>query len=407
MHQHVAYPHDLVHRLSATIALLQAEAPSRETVPTEEQVEFMLDAAWSATLLEEEGRRCTFTLGFVSEHEVHGTSCQVLAFAQPMPCRPQAIAKLALATDPRETIIGVHWSRARELTIWGLLQLGEPGSLGDADARPRFLHVTGFRPGGLLVESHARRLLLYMNGVAHWYESGAENITTLLRDTLHSTALSLGSSGGSLAHEFERLAERLVLAGHGGSLIIAGAGVGDVHSCHPHGVHLPPTTTFRAANTCLREAFLDDEQFSRGASAATLGERPGRLRFDVEREHLSALDHVARLSNVDGAVVMSPDLCVFGFGATIDLSEDTVIPAIDLFDLTEADSPPRAISVDEFQGHRHKSAVHFCAMQLARDEARLALAIVASQDGTLSLFGLVGKTIAVYRPLILRSVSVR
>ena len=82
----------------------------------------MLDAAWSATLLEEEGRRCTFTLGFVSEQEVHATSCQVLAFAQPMPCRPQAIAKLALATDPRETIIGVHWSRARELTIWGLLQ---------------------------------------------------------------------------------------------------------------------------------------------------------------------------------------------------------------------------------------------------------------------------------------------
>jgi hypothetical protein len=406
MHQHVAYPHDLVHRLSATIAVLQAEAPSREAIATEEQVECMLDAAWSATLLEEEGRRCTFTLGFVAEHEVHGTSCQVLAFAEPMSCRPQAIAKLALATDPRETIIGVRWSRTRELEIWGLLQLGEPGSLGDAGARPRFLHVTGFRPGGLLVESHARRLLLYMNGVAHWYESGAENITTLLQDTLHSTALSLGSSGRSLAHEFERLAERLVLAGHGGSLIIAGAGVGDLHSCHPHGVHLPPTTTFRAANTCLREAFLDDEHFSRGAGAATLGARPGRLRSDVEREHLSTLDHVARLSNVDGAVVMGPDLCVFGFGATIDLSEDTVIPPIDLFDLTEADSPPLAITVDEFQGHRHKSAVHFCAMQLARDEARLALAIVASQDGTLSLFGLVGKTIAVYRPLILRSVNV-
>jgi hypothetical protein len=407
MHQHVAYPHDLVHRLSATIGVLQAEAPSREAIPTEEQVERLLDAAWSATLHEEEGRRCTFTLGFVSEHEVRGTPCQVLAFAQPMPCRPQAIAKLALATDPRETIIGVHWSRSRELTIWGLLQLGEPGSLGAAEVRPRFLHVTGFRPGGLLVESHARRLLLYMNGVAHWYESGAENITTLLRDTLHATALSLGSSGGALAHEFERLAERLVLAGHGGSLIIAGAGVGDVHSCRPHGVHLPPTTTFRAANTCLREAFLEDESFSRRNGAVAPGEPPLRLRSDVEREHLSALDHVARLSNVDGAVVMSPDLCVFGFGATIDLSEDTVIPAIDLFDLTEADSPPRAVSVDEFQGHRHKSAVHFCAMQLARDEARLALAIVASQDGTLSLFGLVGKAIAVYRPLILRSVSVR
>src|ERR1700679_2164768 len=103
MHQHVAYPHDRVHRLCATLVRLQAEAPSRQAVPTEEQVERMLDATWSATLLEEEGRRCTFTLGFVSEHEVHSTSCHVLAFAQPVPCRPQAIAKLALATDPRET----------------------------------------------------------------------------------------------------------------------------------------------------------------------------------------------------------------------------------------------------------------------------------------------------------------
>jgi hypothetical protein len=32
--------------------------------------------------------------------------------------------------------------------------------------------------------------------------------------------------------------------------------------------------------------------------------------------------------------------------------------------------------------------------------------VVGGQDGTLSLFGLVGKTIAVYRPLILRSVNV-
>jgi hypothetical protein len=267
--------------------------------------------------------------------------------------------------------------------------------------------VTGFRPGGLVVESHARRLLLYMNGVAHWYDRGAENLTTLLGDALQSTAASLGSSGASLAHEFERLAERLVLAGHGGSLLIAGAGLGDPRSSQPHGVHLPASATFRSANTSLREAFLKDECVSKDMTAGTNGESPGRVRFDVQREHLCALDHVARLSNVDGAVVMGPDLCVFGFGATIDLSDGTAIPAIDLFDLTHPGAPPRSVTADDFHGHRHKSAVHFCAMQLADDEAPMALAIVASQDGTLSLFGLVGKAIAVYRPFILRSVSVR
>jgi hypothetical protein len=403
--QQIAYPHDLVQRLSATIVALQTELPGREVIPTEEQISCILDAAWSATLLEEEGRRGAFTLGFVSEPEAPGTSCRVLAFAEPMVCGAPTIAKLALATDPRETIVGVQWSREHDLEIWGLLQL-RSGPATDASARPRFLHVTGFRPGGLLIESHGRRLLLYMNGVAHWYERGGKNLTTLLRDTLHTTALSLGSSGASLAHEFERLAERLVLAGHGGSLLIAGAGIGDHHSSQPRGVHIPPTATFRAANTSLREAFLEDECFKE-VPAGTNGENPGRLRFDLQHEHLSALDHVARLSNVDGAVVMGPDLCVFGFGATIDLSEGTPIPPIDLFDLTKPEKPPRAVTVDEFQGHRHKSAVHFCAMQLAQHETRMALAIVASQDGTLTLFGLVGRSIAVYRPFIIRSVSVR
>jgi hypothetical protein len=407
MQQQVAYPHDLVQRLSASIVALQVEDPTRESIPTEDQIECVLDAAWSATLVEEEGRRGAFTLGFISEGEARKTAtCKLLAFAEPMACASQTIAKLALATDPRETIIGVQWSTERELEIWGMLQLGNPGSQMDR-CPARFLHVTGFRPGGLLIESHGRRLLLYMNGVAHWYERGADDITTLLRDTLHPTAVFLGSSGNSLAHEFEKLAERLVLAGHGGALLVAGSGFGDPDSSQPRGVHLPPNATFRSANTCLRDAFLERERFSRQTRDGAHGESPGRMRVDLEREHLAALDHVARLSNVDGAVVMGPDLCVFGFGATIDMSDGTPIPPIYLHDLTHPGASPRSVTVADFQGHRHKSAIYFCAMQIREDEDHMALAIVASQDGTLTLFGLVGTTIVIYRPFILRSVSVR
>jgi sensor domain DACNV-containing protein len=401
MTQPIVYPHDLVERLASTISALESEESSRATPPSHAQIERVLDAAWSATLLEEEGRRTVFTLGVVSEKEALATPCRVLAFADAMACDPHTIAKLALATDPRETVIGVRRSRDDALEIWGLLQLEERSVAVDHEIRPRFLHVTGFRPGGLVVESHARRLLLYMNGVAHWYERGAENITTLLRDALHPTARTLGSTGGALAHEFERLAERLVLAGQGGTLLIADGGLG-------RGVHVPVTTTFRSANTCLRDAFLKDEHFSRGSAPPGEGEEnPARKRFDVERAHLRALDHVARLSNVDGAVVMGPDLCVFGFGATIDLTDETEIPPMELHDLTIPGTPPRSITVNEFLGHRHKSAVHFCAMQREGNEAKIALAIVASHDGALSLFGLAGTGIAVYRPFILRSVSVR
>jgi hypothetical protein len=401
MTQPIVYPHDLVQRLFSTIAALESEDPSRAAPPSDTQLQRVLDSSWSATLIEEEGRRTVFTLGFVSEQEALATPCRVLAFADQVACDPHTIAKLALATDPRETIIGVRPLGDDDLAIWGLLQLEERTFATDLDVRPRFLHVTGFRPGGLVVESHARRLLLYMNGVAHWYERGAENITMLLRETLHPIALTLGSAGGALAHEFERLAERLVLAGQGGTLLIANGG-------QARGVHAPAATTFRSANTCLRDAFLRDDRLSRGAASSPRGaEDSARKRLDVERAHLRALDHVARLSNVDGAVVMGPDLCVFGFGATIDLTDETAIPPMELHDLTIPGTPPRPITVSEFQGHRHKSAVHFCAMQHKPGEATIALAIVASHDGALSLFGLSGTGITVYRPFILRSVSVR
>jgi hypothetical protein len=401
MTQPIVYPHDLIQRLFSTISALESEDPSRAVPPSRAQLQRVLDASWSATLIEEEGRRTVFTLGFVSEREALATPCRVLAFADEVACDANTIAKLALATDPRETVIGVRPSGDDSLAIWGLLQLEERTFAPDLDVRPRFLHVTGFRPGGLVVESHARRLLLYMNGVAHWYERGAENITMLLRETLHPAALTLGSAGGALAHEFERLAERLVLAGQGGTLLITNGGVA-------RGVHAPAATTFRSANTCLRDAFLRDDRLSRAAaSSPPEGEDSARKRLDVERAHLRALDHVARLSNVDGAVVMGPDLCVFGFGATIDLTDETDIPRMELHDLTTPGPPPRAITVSEFQGHRHKSAVHFCAMQHRPGDATIALAIVASHDGALSLFGLSGTGITVYRPFILRSVSVR
>jgi hypothetical protein len=394
MPQPIVYPHDLVERLFRAISAFESHAPSR-AAPSKEQLERVLDAAWSATLLEEEGRRTVFTLAFVSAQAPIGSSGRALPFVAPVPGTPNAIAKLALATDPRETVIGVQWSSEGELEIWGLLELEDSAPAIDLEIHPRFLHVTGFRPGGLVVETHGRRILLYMNGVAHWYEAGAENIATLLRDTLHPTAVALGSTGGALAHEFERLAERLVLAGQGGTLLIANTSLA-------RGVHVPPMTTFRVPDTCLKDAFLADAQPQSPSSKDA-----SRRRFDLERAHLRALDHVARLSNVDGAILMEPDLSVAGFGATIDLTDDREIPPMDLHDLTILGTPPRTTTVEEFRGHRHKSAVHFCAMQRSGDQGAIALAIVASQDGTLSLFGLTGDRISVYRPFILRSVSVR
>jgi hypothetical protein len=396
--QPIVYPHDLIDKLFGAIVALEAAASTGTMRPSKEQLGRVLDAAWSASLLEEEGRRAVFTLAFATPRDAAQCPWTVLEFADSVPCEPNAIAKLSIATDPRETILGIRWAPQGRLEIWGLLQLEDRGP--DIEPRPPFLHVTGFRPGGLVVESHGRRVLLYMNGVAHWHESGAEHIAMLLRDTLRESAAARASTDAPLAQELEHLAERLVVAGQGGTVLVS-----DVAT--PRGVHLPPGTTFRSPNTCLKDASLRGEQFAATSGTATGDGSRARMRFELARVHLRALDHVARLSNVDGAVLMLPDLSVIGFGATIDLTDETDIPPLELYDLTVSGTPPRNITVEDVPGHRHKSAVHFCAMQSQAQAAPIALAIVASQDGTLSLFGLAGGRIRVYRPFILRSVSVR
>jgi hypothetical protein len=107
---------------------------------------------------------------------------------------------------------------------------------------------------------------------------------------------------------------------------------------------------------------------------------------------------------------------VYGFGATIErdqaLAPDTM--GLTLYDPTQpSDARPKVMTIaDTPGGHRHKSAVHFCAMQLAqlRVQKRLgeaAIAIVASQDGSLSVCAIAGTGVALIRPYLLRGRRLR
>src|SRR4051812_47477921 len=105
MRQAIVYPPELVQRLFDAIASFESEAATPVAAPSPDELRAVLDAAWSATLLEEEGRRTDFTLGLVSEEEALGTRYRVLPFAAAVPCSAPTIAKLSLATDPRETVL--------------------------------------------------------------------------------------------------------------------------------------------------------------------------------------------------------------------------------------------------------------------------------------------------------------
>lgn len=92
---------------------------------------------------------------------------------------------------------------------------------------------------------------------------------------------------------------------------------------------------------------------------------------DAEEAIDGAVEFVAILSRVDGAVVLTSDLRVYGFGAEILAGNSNVNVSLARW------ARPRgktAVDLERF-GTRHRSALRYCAAH------RNALAFVISEDG--------------------------
>jgi hypothetical protein len=103
-------------------------------------------------------------------------------------------------------------------------------------------------------------------------------------------------------------------------------------------------------------------------------------RFRAEKAHSEALDFVAQLTAIDGAVLLDTELGLLGAGTTIQTPGSAMPPEVVLEDPRRM-GEERRLPLSLLGGNRHGSAVCFCAQQMG-----LALALVASQDGDLSFF---------------------
>jgi hypothetical protein len=373
----VKYPRELAgHLLSAIDGNLagdpsgsaSGEAASKIPLPSEQVLAQILDVTYVTSLCNEEGRACAFTIAYLSPTSAaelgHGTFC----FASRLPFSALHLRKLAPATDPAVTCVAVWPTEDGELGIWGLLHQGDRTFSIDREFRPKFLHVRVLRPGAFNVHHRGATIALFVTDHWHIFESRLD-LLGMLRGPL---------ADGRHAREFVRLASRMLSFGHGGTILI----VDREHSVSgliAHRAFSHPNTP----SSLLKDAFEGHGRFARKDEVQQLEESEvhfNRRRRDAERAHADALDFVARLTAVDGALVMQDDLSVVGFGATIQMSaaEDPLIVLED----PRSRGSEQEVLVSTIGGNRHRSAVHFCAQQEG-----LALALVASQDGDLSLVG--------------------
>jgi hypothetical protein len=336
--------------MNALRAAQQRDEPS-SPLPDAETLGALLDVAFGASMEPEEGRFATFGLGLMPARGPEAPY-QEVRFTRPRDLSATEVVKLAAGTDSITTSLAVWREPKQALQIWGLVT-SESQTVGSAPLHGHpsfllhapFLVVRARAPGVLYVYYRRQLQLLYVRGTAHFLLPTGR-LQEILRDDAHLQPLD--------ANALSQIATRISLLGHGGTLLLTDP------TAEVSADLLDVSYRFDPPSALLRDAVR--------APIVNLDDRP------TERH---ALDFVAQLSQVDGAVHLTSDLLIRGFGAKIKSSVDVTLMTRDI-----GSQDARPISLAEIPGTRHRSAAMFCAQQ-----PRQALAIVISQDGDVTLFG--------------------
>lgn len=337
----------------AIIRHLRPDLSPIDYIPGPPELEELLQVAVWASLQTDEGRRVAFTMSVRPED----SPSNVISLSNSIPLNYDSLARFSMATDPRRSAI--HVGRIDgELRLFGIDTL-----LGTA--APVRIEVRG--PARVAVKSATATVAIVSDGEASLIDLG------MYSDFLTVVPNSRSQSDAEFAGE--RILSQVALSmhahGHGGTLLVQGPDA-DCGSAIAHQYQLARgfcglpevEREIRTALDALRSTATDRDR------------HPTRQQLkwaELRRERYIAV--VGRTTAVDGAVIISSDGTLLGFGAKITLSTTPRIYRR----LPTENSSWEELELANFGGTRHQSAARFVA------HAPGNRAIVASQDGRLSI----------------------
>ncbi|MCA9665987.1 MAG: hypothetical protein KC503_10380 [Myxococcales bacterium] len=393
---------------AALIDAIVADA-SGASLPTRDECRELLDAAFYASVEREEGRALAFTLAFVGWTEIDApkhSMFSALVFDGSLPLTVREIVKLAPALDHRIAAIGVRrrpeaqrQKRGPLLEIWGIFRHGrseyerlEGLASSSFGIGFDYLKVSSTRPAAMDIDIGDSRVASLAGGTI---ERGGKRVFSEagpVRDLLMEAARAQGDN--SYVELVQRVVWTIRSLGHGGTLLV----LPDRGLKHLN-VEKYATSAGSRATDDLRDRHREYWACARKYSTAVqrardcenaeppnwqssaynaMRARSERGWMEVHRRSLrDAVRFFASLANVDGALVLGPDLHVLAFGAMI----QTVKEQIRVVNCTSsAGDGAELLDVSMIGGARHQSAAHFCWQRPK------ALAVVVSQDGRVSCF---------------------
>jgi hypothetical protein len=414
-----SYPQDLA---EFTLPLLQAAQPKTNSqfqtingfpMPSCETLERIISCAYQASLQTDERRSVTFRLifgspsAFPQNQTPQGLHC--FEFANTLPFDPLELAKLSSAATYHRSLIGIFLNEKQELRIWGCVHSG-----------PRWLKA--LQGGRANVPDMPPALVLRVSGPGHVeVAKGAQTVGQLSEGRLYGSSMNIFTSKWLVENFSQARSRNLEL-----HLAARAESNGDWADIDPDCLRilgqnlskrmLAATRAYRHGGTILWVAneakdmlLVDGNPFIDLKYKFAPGENRSRLRLlmveilntlgkigaqgDSEQRtvgwsdyelsndpRLNQLDDaifemsnfVANLTGTDGAVVMTKDFEVLGFGGEIHCNEYEVSKIARALDL-EADN----VKIESILrvGTRHRSVYRFCKA------IENAIGQVISQDG--------------------------
>jgi len=338
-----------VRHISAAPEDLQATAASPPDAAT---IETMIDVAFWASLRREEGRSPTISLAYVSPEQAG----LPLVFEHRLPLYPAALARLAPAVEQPGIHLGV-WRDKDHLRVWGT-----------TPHLPAHCFVIEVVASGLLVVKHRGGPFGKFINVAvlegdeikfvDERPAAVPECPNVLKSMLGFETVTGGSESVNV---LVQLSVAMRAHGRGGALLVV-----------PH-------------DGSWRESIVTPVLYALKPPFTELAELMIRQREEIADEtwqddFRDAVRHIAGLTAVDGATVISEQYEVLAFGAKITRRRGR--PSVEHVTVTE---PIEGTAMTTMSPSQLGGTRHFSAAQFVHDQ-RDAIALVASQDGRFTIF---------------------
>lgn len=407
-----AYPDDLLPELKELWQQRRFRfLDSGAALPSDAEIMQLLQVAYHASFLTEEGRRLGFRLAYIPRDEPNSGwgGATPIPFDSPREFSVAEILRLAPATDPTKMLICVEMRNTGGLVIWGMLDVGSSwykfvtGQASEGTYPPDALALSSVEPGNITLSRRGHILLSLRSGqivkpsreslsrgpVGDFFATSREHLRQNALGILDVTKWDDDDIDDDYPARFhtqfiERLLFHVRQRFHGGTLIFVRDDItlsdsrltdriiikypADYALAWEHLV-TALTTHYRFYDLYFR---LSDKKSTIPTAKFQEVQLLESQMKEAEEAITEAITALAAFSGVDGAVVLTDKYRLLGFGAEVIVNSPTLRFVSVASDAEATKTSPRAI---EAYGTRHRSAFRFCSSY------EDALAFVISQDG--------------------------